>query len=82
MSAESDFGTTLRQFADQYIACRDRVDGRTPLDRHDDRVVLAVGTETSAPVRVHLAALLERLRTWPADRPLAEAPSNDDQTRR
>ncbi len=81
VSVESDFGKTLRQFADQYIACRDRVDGRTPLDRHDDRVVLAVGTETSAPVRVHLAALLERLGTWPADRPLTEAPSNDDQTR-
>jgi hypothetical protein len=77
----SEFGKSIRQFVDQYIAGRDRVDGRAPLDRRRDRLVLAIGPATGAPVRVHLASVLDRLNTWPADRPIKDASANAGEAR-
>jgi hypothetical protein len=79
--AESEFGKTMAQFGEQFLLCRDRIDGRTPLDPEHDRLVLAVGTQTSAPIRQHLRAVVDRVHDWPADRALTEAPANDDETR-
>ena len=80
-AAESEFGKTIAQFGEQYRLCRDRADGRTPLDPDHDRLVLAVGPQASAPIRQHLRAVVDRIRDWPADRPLDQAPANDDETR-
>jgi hypothetical protein len=62
--SNSPFGKTIAQFVRQWLACRDG-DGQRhwnrPLDPVRDRLVLAVGREAPATVRVDLAAAL-RLR--------------------
>lgn len=80
-AAGSEFGKALRQFANQYISCHDRIDGREPLDPSNDRLVLAVGGQSSEPIRLHLPALLHRLRNWPTDRRLTDAASNVQEAR-
>ena len=76
-SATSEFGKTVTQLADQYLACRDGDDGRTPLDPDNDRLVIAVGTGASGTVRESLRSVLDRVRDWPADKPLLDAASRD-----
>jgi hypothetical protein len=77
--AGSEFGKTIKQFADQYLACRDGDDGRAPLDLRHDRLVLAVGSAASGTIRTRLSAVLDRIRDWPADQPLLEAASNEQE---
>jgi hypothetical protein len=74
-TATSEFGKTVVQLTDQYLACRDRTDGRTPLDPDNDRLVIAVGTGASGSVREPLRNVLNRIRDWPADKPLLDAAS-------
>ena len=67
------------QFADQYLDCRDGVDGRNALDPEQDRLVLVVGNTASGNIREHLRNVLDRMRDWPADKPLLDAASNDQE---
>jgi len=76
-SATSELGKTMTQLADQYLACRDGDDGRTPLDPDKDRLVIAVGTGASSTVRESLRSVLDRVRDWPATKPLLDAASGD-----
>lgn len=59
----SPFGKTVLQFVKHWIVCRDgdRSSGwNRPLDRQRDRLVLAVGPQTPATIRVHLRSALQR----------------------
>jgi hypothetical protein len=76
-TATSEFGKTVAQLTDQYLACRDRTDGRTPLDPDNDRLVISVGTGASGSVRESLRNVLNRVRDWPSDKPLLDAASAD-----
>lgn len=78
-TATSEFGKTITQLTDQYLACRERDDGRTPLDLDldKDRLIIAVGTGASGTIRESLRSVLERVRDWPAGKPLLEAASGD-----
>lgn len=69
-SATSEFGKAVAQLAEQYLACRDGDDGRTQLDPDIDRLILAVGSGASGTVRESLRGVLDRVRTWPDDKPL------------
>ena len=64
---KSPFYKTISQFVRHWIACRDG-DGKRhwnrPLDPARDRLVLAVGPQAPASIRVHLPAAL-RLRSQP-----------------
>ena len=75
--ATSEFGKTITQLTDQYLACRAGDEGRTPLDRDKDRLILAVGTGASGTIRESLRSVLDRVRDWPADKPLLDAASGD-----
>jgi hypothetical protein len=77
--ADSEFGKTVVQFADQYLDCRDGVDDRNALDPGQDRLVLVVGNTASGTIREHLRNVLDRIRDWPADKPLLDAASNDQE---
>lgn len=62
----SDLASALDQFTRQLVAC-ERVEERLhgwdrPLDPLKDRLVLLAGPNSSAPVRVHVASVLDRLR--------------------
>src|ERR1700689_693718 len=78
-TATSEFGKAIKQLADQYLACRDSDDGRTPLDSDHDRLILAVGSGASGTIREHLRSVLDRVRGWPGDKPLLEAPSGEQE---
>lgn len=71
-TAGSEFASTLGQFVRQFLAARDRDNGQHPLTR-DDRLVLAVGPESSSRIRDDLPRVLERIRGLPTDRALAGA---------
>ena len=65
--ATSEFAKTVRQFVRHWLACRNGTGAQLwdrPLDPQRDRLVLAVGPNTSANIRVHLPAAL-RLRIQP-----------------
>jgi hypothetical protein len=53
----SDIGKTVSQFVRQFRA------GNPKLDRAKDRLVLITTSLSSAPIRIHLPAFLDRLRT-------------------
>jgi hypothetical protein len=81
----SDLGVALGQFVRQV-----RVSGAAPagnqpwerpLDADRDRLVLIVGPSTSAAVRAHLPAVLERLRALSGRQALGQAASNARETR-
>lgn len=77
--ATSEFGKAVRQLANQYVVCRDGDDGRTPLDPDNDRLILAVGKGASGTIRESLSGVLDRVRDWPADKPLLEAASGEQE---
>jgi hypothetical protein len=71
---ESPFGQAVAQFVSYWRACRDG-DGQRGWDRtivpHHDRLVLAVGPNVPAAIRVDLAEAL-RLRSQPGSAPLTQ----------
>jgi hypothetical protein len=73
----SEFGKTITQLTEQYLTCRDGEDSRTPLDPDKDRLIIAVGTGASGTIRESLRTVLDRVRDWPADKPLLDAASGD-----
>ena len=74
---KSPFAKTISQFVRHWLACRDG-DGKRhwnrPLDPARDRLVLAIGSQASANIRIHLADAL-RLRSQPGGAPLNELQS-------
>src|ERR1700733_2287367 len=78
-AAISEFGKAVTQLANQYVVCRDGDDGRTLLDPDNDRLVLAVGKGASGTIRESLRGVLDRVRDWPADKPLLDAASGEQQ---
>ena len=87
VSAEqgSEFDSVFDQFVRQFIACRDHISaGRLwarPIDPARDRFVLVVGPTATAPVRIHLAAVLERMRGLAQGQSLADSAVNEDERR-
>jgi hypothetical protein len=83
-AANSVLRTVVHQFARQILAFG-AAPGTRPwerlLDPARDALVLVVGPTTSAPVRVHLQAVLSKVHTLLPVQPLYDAPSNKDETR-
>ncbi|MGH8050551.1 MAG: hypothetical protein ACREPB_07840 [Arenimonas sp.] len=62
---QSQFGKTVEQFVRHWLVCRDgdgKLDWNRPLDLTTDRLVLAVGPQASAKIRVDLPAALRKRR--------------------
>lgn len=80
---DSDLASTIDQFVRQYVSVGGTSDTRPwrrrPLDTSKDVFVLATTPESSAPVRVDLAAVLNRLRDLTAEQPLTDAATNTGQ---
>ncbi len=80
-AVDSDLASALDQFVRQFIACRDTSAGARPwersLDSVRDRLVLITGPSSSLPIRVHLPAVLGRLRGQIQDQPLDDAMVNE-----
>lgn len=76
---DSEFAKTIAGFADQYLDCRDGVDGRAVLDPERDRLVLVVGNTASGNIREHLRNVLDRARDWPKDKPILGVAGNEQE---
>jgi hypothetical protein len=80
---ESDLASAVDQFVRQYVSVGSVPDTRPwrsrPLDSSKDRFVLATTSESSAPIRVDLAAVLDRIQGLTAGQPLADAATSADQ---
>ena len=80
---DSDLASAIDQFVHQYVSVGGAPNTRPwrsrPLDASKDLFVLATTPESSAPVRVDLAVMLNRLRDLTAGQPLTDAATNADQ---
>ncbi len=80
---DSDFASTLNQCVRQFIHCREQTTGGRPWERPlnptKDRLVVVTGPDSSAPIRVHLPATLDRLRGLAAGQPIDDAAANVDE---
>jgi hypothetical protein len=81
---DSDFASAIDQFVRQYVSVGGGAPDTRPwrsrlLDSSKDRFVLATTPESSVPVRVDLAAVLDRIRGFTAGQPLDDAATNADQ---
>lgn len=83
-ATNSALGNVVHQFTRQTLVFR-AASGARPweraLDPTRDALVLVVGPTTSAPVRVHLQAILSKIRTLLPVQPLTSAPTNKDEER-
>lgn len=70
----SDLASVLDQFVRQYV-------GDRSLDPARDRFVLITSPRSSEPIRIHLPAVLRKLRASVAPQPLFGAASNDEEHR-
>jgi hypothetical protein len=79
----SDFATALNQFVRQFVAYRASSSGKRPwerpLDPGQDRLVLIIGPNSSIPIRVHVPAILERLRGLANEQSLEDAAANNSE---
>lgn len=76
---DSEFASVIEQFVRQYLSVRNISGPRPwsrPLDPARDRLVLVTTPQASAPLRIHLAAVLGRIRGLAAGQPLADAATN------
>lgn len=84
-AADSDLASALDQFVRQFVVCRAGSSGarpwERPLDSVQDRLVLLTGPNSSVPIRVHLPAVLDRLRRLTQGQPLNDAAVNDEERR-
>jgi hypothetical protein len=82
-ATDSDLGSAIDQFVRQYVSTRSGSDSRPwrarPLDPNKDRFVLATTSESSASVKLHLAAVLDRIRGLTPGQPLTDATTSADQ---
>ena len=80
---DSELAGALNQFVRQYLAHREASGGRNswerPLNPSIDRLVLAVGPGSSAPVRMHLSSVLGRARRLVAGQVIAGVATNADE---
>jgi|SRR5579871_943461 len=80
----SDLASVIDQFVRQTLRARATglpLPWRRPLDAQD-RLIVAIAPEaTSIPVRVHLAAVLQRLRTLSSSQPITDAAVNEEEER-
>ena len=64
--SNSDLASALSQFVKQFLACQRQSAGHRPwkrqLDAEKDRLALVTGPRSSAPVRLYLPRVLNRLR--------------------
>lgn len=83
--AGSESDSVFDQFVRQFLACRNRTAaGRAwarPADLARDRFVLVVGPTATAPIRVSLAAVLDRLRGLAPGQPITDAAANEGERR-
>lgn len=82
-ATDSDLASAIDQFVRQYVSTRAGSDARPwrarPLDPTKDRFVVATTSESSAPVRMDLAAVLDRMRGLTAGQPFTDAATSVDQ---
>lgn len=81
----SDLGDALAQLvqlaADGVPDRPPSQEGRRPLDPQADRVLVLTDEQAPTTVRVAMAAVVDRLRTWPEGVPLREAANNEPERR-
>jgi hypothetical protein len=84
-AVKSALASALNQCVRQFVAYRTVAPGQRPwerpLDPVRDRLVLIVGSESSASIRVHLPAMLMRLRNLVPGQPLDDAARNGEERR-
>ena len=82
-TTDSDLASAVDQFVRQYVSTRAGSDKRPwrarPLDPTKDRLVVATTFESSAPVRIDLAAVLDRMRGLTSGQPFTDAATSVDQ---
>ncbi len=82
-TAGSELASAFDQFVRQFLTCRTGNAGKLPWDRplnpELDRLLLITSPNSSEPVRIHLSAVLCRLRSLHADQPLDNAAENADE---
>ncbi len=83
--AKSRLASSLDQFVRQFIACRGTaigtLPGDRPLDPARDRLLLVTSSKSSQPIRVHLRAILRRMRNQPAGQSLDDVAANETERR-
>jgi len=80
---DSDLANALGQMVRQFLRCRAGTGAQAwerPLASAADRLVLAVGPGSSGPVRIHLAAVLNKVRRLPSGSALSTATANAEET--
>lgn len=82
---DSVFASVVDQFVGQFIACQTATTSPRlwdrPLGRVKDRLLLITGPNSSAPVRIHLAAALKRLSSLAPGQPVEDAAVNSAETK-
>lgn len=82
---DSDLASALDQFVRQFVACRAETSGtrawNRPLDSERDRLLLITSSRTPQLIRLHLFAVLSRLRDPHVYRPLSDAAANNEERR-
>jgi hypothetical protein len=80
---DSEFASAVGQFVNQFLAGKNRTSQipgfDRPLEQGRDRLILAVGPGSSAPVKTHLRNILDRLRRPAPGVTLTTAHNNDDE---
>lgn len=83
-AADSELGSVIAQFVRQFLSSQAR-QGNRPWDRplapDSDRLVLVCGPTSSAAIRVHLRAVLERLRGLQTNQPIDESATTQAERR-
>jgi hypothetical protein len=81
----SDLASALDQCVRQFIACENHAHGRRPwerpLDPGRDRLVVITGPNSSAPICVHLPAVLDRLQGPAQSQSLDDVARNEPERR-
>ncbi|MCD4770325.1 MAG: hypothetical protein K8R35_09175, partial [Bacteroidales bacterium] len=84
-SAKSILSSVLEQFVRQFIAYRESTSGKRPwerpLDEVRDRLSLIIGPNSSAPIRIHLPSVLNRLRNLVPEQHLSDSAVNNEERR-
>lgn len=80
---DSEFASAVAQFVNQFLAGKNitsQIPGfDRPLEQGRDRLILAVGPGSSAPVKTHLRNILDRLRRPAPGVTLTTAHNNEDE---
>jgi len=82
---DSEFAEVINAFVRQFLAYQKFTNGSRPweraLDSEVDRLVLIIGSDSTIPVRVHLPAVLAKIRSLVPGQPIVDSARNKEQHR-